>query len=169
MTTRKTIALTVSKVISLLFNMLSKFVMGFLLRSKQLLISLLLLITLFLLSSLSTKLFRLIHCKTLWGWGNLQLKELRLREASEFSRSLLVNDRKKIWSQVCLIPLATSQKVTDVLRKFSPENSLSLSLSLSLLFPPPNHWGHSKEAAVQTRKWALASWFGLAASRTMRI
>ena len=118
--------------------MLSKFVMGFLPRSKQLLISLLLLITLFLLSALSTKLFHLIHCKTLWGWGNLQLKELRLREASEFLRSLLVNDRKKIWSQVCLIPLATSQKVTDVLRKFSPENSLSRSpfLCLSYSHPP---------------------------------
>ena len=147
MTTGKIIALTVSKVMSLLFNMLSKFVMGFLPRSKQLLISLLLLITLFLLSALRTKLFHLIHCTTLWGWGNLQLKELSLREASELSRSLSLNDRKKIWSQVCLIPLATSQKVTDVLtrelalpsscyitkrdRKFSPENSLSLSLSNS--------------------------------------
>ena len=43
MTTRKTIALTgwtfVSKVSSLLFNMLSRFVIAFLLRSKHLLIS----------------------------------------------------------------------------------------------------------------------------------
>ena len=43
MTTRKTIGLTiwtfVSKVISLLFNMLSRFVVGFLPRSKHLLIS----------------------------------------------------------------------------------------------------------------------------------
>ena len=45
MTTGKTIALTrwtfVGKVMSLLFNMLSRFVIGFLLRSKRLLISLL--------------------------------------------------------------------------------------------------------------------------------
>ena len=39
MTTRKTIALTVGKVMSLLFNMLSRFVMAFLPRSKCLLIS----------------------------------------------------------------------------------------------------------------------------------